>query len=114
MHWLAHWLGLDNAAGPVYLFFSGSGSDLGLYASAIAIAFHAVASYRHKNCHVHRCPRLGRFPVEGTAWSVCRRHHPSGAPTYEQVIAAHKTARRVPAAERTPGTDWRPIRRQEQ
>lgn len=58
---LIHWLGLDDAAGRPYLFWSGAGSDL-----AYLGIFWALA--RKHNCHQPRCWRLGRLPVEGTSW----------------------------------------------
>jgi hypothetical protein len=93
MHWLGHWLGTDNAAGPVYLFLSGFAGDLGLLAATAAFTFHGFVSYRHKNCHVHRCVRVGHLAVEGTAWVVCRRHSPTKAPTHAEVVAAHHAAK---------------------
>jgi len=68
--WLLHVLGVDDVSGRWYGFWSGFGSDLG-YAGIIA------ALVRKHNCHQPRCWRIGRFPVEGTAWSACRRHHPA-------------------------------------
>jgi hypothetical protein len=41
-----------------------------------------------KLCDVKFCFRLGRFPVEGTIWHACYRHHPTsplGAPSLEQI-----------------------------
>jgi hypothetical protein len=91
-HWLLHWLGMDNPAGPVYLGLSGFVGDLTLLAGLVAFVAHAVVSYRHKNCHVRRCPRIAHLPVEGTPWRVCRKHSPAGAPTHQDVITAHKVA----------------------
>lgn len=71
---LAHILGLDDASGPFYLWWSGAGADLGLIGGAFVIV-------RKHQCHVRRCPRIGRHPVEGTTWTVCRRHHVDDAPT---------------------------------
>lgn len=39
-------------------------------------------------CDVKFCLRRGRFPVDGTIWFACRRHHPTSpltAPNVEQV-----------------------------
>ena len=75
MHLLAHILGIDDASGPIYLFWSGPGADL----SELAV-FGAVAAWARKhNCAVHGCWRLGRHPVQGTPHVVCRKHHPHGA-----------------------------------
>lgn len=67
---MLHFLGLDDANGTGYLFWSGVGSDL----AYVGILWALIRRY---NCHQPRCLRLGRFPVEGTAWSACRRHHPA-------------------------------------
>lgn len=69
IHLLIHVTGSDNGSGLYYLFWSGFGSDLGMF---VAIA----AFLRHRNCHVRSCWRLGRHPVEGTNHVVCRKHHP--------------------------------------
>jgi hypothetical protein len=67
--WLLRVLGVDDTSGPWYAFWSGFGSDL-----AYLGVFWALI--RRYNCHQPRCPRLGRFPVAGTSWLACRRHHP--------------------------------------
>jgi hypothetical protein len=75
MHWLEHFLGMDMSGDP-YGFWSGFGSDL----SELAIFGALLAMVRKHNCHVHGCWRIGRFPVDGTTWTVCRRHHPDDPP----------------------------------
>lgn len=35
--------------------------------------------YKHVNCHVHRCWRVGRYIVRG--YKVCHRHHPDDGVT---------------------------------
>lgn len=84
MNWLAHILGLDNGGGMPYLAWSGFGSDL----SEFAIVGALLAHVRRHNCHVHGCLRVGRHPVSGTGFVVCRRHHPDGAPTAADVREA--------------------------
>lgn len=74
MWWIGHILGLDDASGPWYLFWSGICGDLSLFGAALVIV-------RKHNCHVKSCPRIGRHPVEGTTYVVCRHHHPDEAPT---------------------------------
>jgi hypothetical protein len=94
-YWLLYHTGgtwKGSVPSPWYNEPSGFVGCLGLFASAIAISFHAAASYRHKNCHVHRCWRIGRHRIGGTPYVVCRKHHPGGAPTHEEVIAAHEAA----------------------
>lgn len=68
--WLLHTLGIDTTTGPWYAFWSGAGSDLAYLGIIWALL-------RKHNCHEPRCWRLGRFPVEGTQWTACRRHHPA-------------------------------------
>lgn len=81
MHWLNHVLGLDNGSGGWYLLWSGFGANFG----ELAIVGSLIAGVRHHNCHVRKCWRVGRHPVAGTAFVVCRRHHPDGAPTAADV-----------------------------
>jgi hypothetical protein len=76
-----HVFGLDDAAGVPYLAWSGVGGDLGIIGAALAVVLH-------RNCHVHRCWRIGRHPVAGTTWTVCRKHHPDGAPTAADIREA--------------------------
>ncbi len=75
--WWQHVLGLDNAGGNFYLFWSGFGANFAEFAMVGAL----WGIVRKHNCHIRRCPRIGRFPVEGTQFTVCQRHHPDDAPT---------------------------------
>jgi hypothetical protein len=78
MGWLQSFFGFGNGEGngPHYLFWSGIG---GIFIPPLLTAVPIVwAVLRSRNCHVHRCWRLGRHPVEGTPFTVCRRHHPDG------------------------------------
>lgn len=84
--WLLHVLGVDDVSGRWYGFWSGAGSDLG----ELAIIGGLASVARKHNCHVRRCWRVGRHPVEGTGYVVCRRHHPDGAPSREHVITRHR------------------------
>ena len=73
--WLRHLLGVDDLTGPWYGFWSGFGSDLS------EIGGLGVVSYifwRKHNCHVRGCWRIGRHPLEGTLYVVCRQHYPTG------------------------------------
>lgn len=85
MHWLSHWLGLDDGSGPVYLFWSGWFGDVGLF--TVAATF-----LRHRNCEVHGCWRFGRHST-AAGHRVCRRHHPDDHLTVEGVLAAHQEAK---------------------
>ena len=79
-----------------YNFISGPLADITLLGGAYAIL-------RRHNCHVKGCPRIGRHPVEGTSYVVCRRHHPDESPTAEDVLAAHAAHRRELAVARASG-----------
>jgi hypothetical protein len=69
-----------------YNFVSGPLPNITLIAAALAIL-------RRHNCHARGCWRVGRHPVDGTSYIVCKHHHPqSGAPTAEQIHAAHAAA----------------------
>lgn len=80
-----HWLGMTNASGKTYLFWSGFFGD-------VSIIVAAVAFLRHRNCHVTGCWRVGRHHVAGTPYVTCQKHHPAidGKPTLEDVLAAHR------------------------
>lgn len=84
-HWLLHVMGVDNVSGPWYGFWSGFGSDIG----ELAIVGSLLAVVRRHNCHVRRCWRVGRHPVAGTGYMVCRRHHPEDSPSHGDVLRRH-------------------------
>lgn len=79
MTWLAHILGLDTQHSWPYDFWSGCATQ----ASAVA---GLVMFWRHKQCHVRWCARVGRHQEQGHL--LCHRHHRTGA------LSAHE-ARRV-------------------
>lgn len=81
---IAHILGLDDASGHWYLWWSGIGADLGLIGGAIAL-------YRRHNCEVQRCWRIGKHAT-AAGHHLCRRHHPDGPLTAAQAHAAHAAA----------------------
>lgn len=86
IHWLWHFLGLDNVSGFAYAFWSGFGAVI--LPPIFTVAGLSSMYYWHNNCHVHRCPRLGKHVVENTPYKVCRRHHPKlpdTAPTIEEL-----------------------------
>ncbi|HEY6493312.1 MAG TPA: hypothetical protein VIZ43_08575 [Trebonia sp.] len=90
MHWLQFFLGFRNGDGNSahYLFWSGAGSDI----SELAVVGAVLGGWHRLNCHVKGCPRIGRQRLDGTTWVVCRRHHPAGAPSHQDVIGAHEKA----------------------
>jgi hypothetical protein len=76
-----HTFGIDDTSGRWYAFWSGAGSDIG----ELAIIGALLGLLRKHNCHVHRCWRVGRHPVEGTPFTVCRHHDPGGPVTAADV-----------------------------
>ncbi len=74
MHVVAwSWLGTDNGNSPFYLFYSGI---FAVMVFTLGIVTNVYVHLRKNNCHEPGCIRLGRFPVEGTVWVACHRHHP--------------------------------------
>lgn len=79
MNWIAHWAGLDNGSGPIYLFWSGIFSAL----PSIGVFGVLIGAYRKHNCHIHGCWRIGRHPHG--RYVLCAKHHPEGAPTVDSI-----------------------------
>lgn len=80
MGWLGYLLGLDDATGPFYLFWSGVGANLSVLGAVWVLL-------RKHQCHVHRCWRIARVPAG--SYLVCHRHHPGlvdSAPTTDELI----------------------------
>lgn len=73
-------------AGGYYGWWSGIGGAT----QNFTLAGGALLVYRHRNCHVHRCWRIGRH--QAGPYTVCRRHMPGGAPSAEDVASAHEKA----------------------
>lgn len=95
MQWLTHFMGVDFDV-PYghwvwYNFWSGFFSCVTIFTAAGAITVHSIVSYRHKNCEVHRCWRLGRHTTAAGHY-VCRKHHPDDKLTAENVLGAHNAA----------------------
>lgn len=96
-HWMSYETGSLNTPGtpPNYNYWSGFGSvfpwEAGLF---LAVAHGISVHYRMNNCHVDRCPWLGRYQVAGGHYKVCRRHHPEShvrgkRVTFEHIQYAH-------------------------
>lgn len=91
-HWAAYETGSLNTPGtpPNYNYFSGFGSvfpwELGI---VVSIWIWIAAHYRLNNCHVDRCPRMGRYPVAGGHYKTCRRHHPESHVRHSKVTFEH-------------------------
>jgi hypothetical protein len=81
---LLHILGLDDASGRWYLWWSGVGADLGMLSAVYAVV-------RRLNCEITGCLRLGRHAT-AAGHHTCRRHHPDGPLTVEAAHAAHRRA----------------------
>lgn len=109
--WITHLMGVDYGV-PYghwvwYSFWSGFGS-LALVSSPI------IMMWRHLNCHdPSDWWRIGRYPVAGGAYRVCRRHHPDPSirehgVTREHIRAAHERhIHPLHIISREPGTDHR-------
>ncbi len=64
---------VSNGGSHQYNFWSGFGSDI----SELLILGGIIQLYRKHNCHVKGCWRVGKYPVEGTPYIVCKKHHPA-------------------------------------
>jgi hypothetical protein len=71
---LLHMFGIDDMNSRWYAFWSGIGGDVSFLSAPLVLL-------RKNNCHYPGCWRLGRHPVDGTSFVVCRRHHPDDHPT---------------------------------
>ena len=103
-HWAAIHTGtIYSSTSPVYYnFWSGFGSDLGEATLIGAVSVGVYTVVRKANCHAKKCWRIGHYPLEGTPYHLCTRHHP-GVPTksashehileqYRQYLEAKKSA----------------------
>jgi|SRR5579871_6299580 len=70
--WFMKYTGADVESGPWYGFWSGFGGSI----PDFLILGSIITVYRHHNCHVKGCLRLGK-PVEGTPYLACPQHHPA-------------------------------------
>lgn len=88
IHWLYVWIGLSNASGSQYLFWSGIFGDLTIFTGgAVYLA--------HSRCHSRGCWRTAKHQVDGTPWKVCRKCHPvtgDKAPTRAEIHKDHRRA----------------------
>lgn len=82
MHWFFaswHWWLVHSGTSELtpnvwYNAWSGWVSDIGELALLGAI----IGTYRHHNCHVKGCLRLGKheYDMNGVKVKLCRKHHP--------------------------------------
>ena len=89
MHWLIHLRGIDPQSSWAYDAWSGCSPAL-LTSTTITAGILTFA--RRRNCEVRGCWRLGRHQT-AAGHLVCRRHHPAGHLTAQDVRAAHEEAR---------------------
>lgn len=94
-HLISHWwwwfTGARNEAGSTYGLWSGFGGAV----PDVMILAAMVGYLAHHNCEVRKCWRLKRHTT-AAGHVVCRVHAPGGAPTHEEVIAAHEAAKPKP------------------
>lgn len=85
-----HILGLDNVSGMWYAFWSGFFGDVGILGACVIWPY---IYWKKHNCHVSRCIWWAKFPVDGTPYAVCKRHHPdvpNGKVTHQHILDAHQ------------------------
>ncbi len=83
---IAHFLGLDSATGPFYLFWSGAGGLAITFVSGLGLAL------RWFNCDERGCWRRGRYQVPDSVLVVCPSHWRAG-----QLAREHETSGQEPA-----------------
>ncbi len=93
-HWAALHTGVLNG-GPdhYYNFWSGIGSDLGEATLISAVGIGVYTGLRKVNCHTKGCWRIGKHPLSGTPYILCRHHHPhvpSNGATHEHILEQHR------------------------
>jgi hypothetical protein len=62
------WIGLSNASGSQYLFWSGFFGDVTIFAGIV------IFYWKH-TCHQNKCYRIGKHTPNGTPY--CTKHHPN-------------------------------------
>lgn len=85
-HWFLVASGSLNTSGTQYGFWSGFAGDIFLFTAVFTW-------YWHHSCHANGCFRIGLHKVDGTPYTVCRKHHPSmkarGEVTLEHIRALY-------------------------
>lgn len=84
--YLAHALGIDTQQSQEYDFVSGVGP---MIITAVGYTGVIASIVHHLNCHVDTCPRIGRYPLAGGEFRVCRRHLPDDHPARQKLTAHH-------------------------
>lgn len=62
------------------------------FVPALAICSLLASAWRRVNCHVQGCLRIARYPVDGTDFRVCYRHHPNDEIGRQGVLHSSVTA----------------------
>jgi hypothetical protein len=65
---IEHILGIDNASGAWYLFWSGIFGDVVIFGGAVTIA-------KKHNCHVNGCKSVRTSNDPSVHAPACRKHH---------------------------------------
>jgi hypothetical protein len=71
IHWLLHYTGIDTQQSEFYDFWSGIGPVI---FGQLPILGAVLLGYRHRNCYVPGCLRLGHTDPEH-GHPACRKHH---------------------------------------
>jgi hypothetical protein len=91
LHAIIHALGIDTQLSFFYAFYSGFGP---FAVSVLTLALSIGTILFAVNCHVHGCLRIGKYPMVGGQFKVCRKHHSNPAVknglTVEHIHAAHE------------------------
>jgi hypothetical protein len=73
-----------------YAYWSGFGSvfpwEFGLF---LTVGAWFATHYRLNNCHVEKCPWIGKYPVADGHYKVCRKHHPEAHVRHKRVSFEH-------------------------
>lgn len=88
---LAHWLWVH--AGIQSNSYTNWWGDIGSDIGEITLIGAVVAMYRKHNCHVKGCWRLSKYQVKGTTHVVCRKHHPKGDLSAQDVLDDYANAK---------------------
>lgn len=89
MHILLLILGLTNAAGPWYLFWSG-------FYAVLSAGIAIFLILRKFNCHWEKCPRIAWQPhPNGTGVMLCRKHLPEAKEAWRERRMTHSRIRGI-------------------
>lgn len=72
-HGFIHFFGIDTESSDNYNLISGIGP---MTLNALGMTTLVSGLWRAHNCHAASCLRIGRYPIAGGQFRVCRKHHP--------------------------------------